>query len=192
MQLLILIIIFLWLGYALAHSRAGKKIDRAVENSLAWVEHWFQRLRRGQVDHPAKVTASPQTFQQWVNSPASQAIPEDVRKWMKSLDTRDFARFEKGLKSRLASLGCDLEQVIQPGQEHKPGVMQIFVEAVVVYSREYQNAVRSKPKKKTPDKEEKAGESDKQEEMAAAQKQPSRRKNASPPTAASAHPAGGD
>ncbi len=189
MQLLLLLIIFIWLGYALARSQAGKKIDQAVEDSITWTENSFQRLlhrlRRDKTEQN-----QPVTFLQWVAASGEKYLPTDVVKWMKSLSATNAKKFEASLTEALATKGINLDAAIQ-SPEPNPGIMQIFVEAVVVYSRDYQNAVRAKPKKKSTKQEKPANDIPPMEEKAAAEKQPSRRKSA-PTTSTPAHTSAGD
>lgn len=189
MQLLLLVIIFVWLGYALARSRTGKKIDRAVEDSISWTENTYQRFIH-RLGRDKTQQNQPVTFSQWVAASGEKYLPTDVFQWIYSLSGTNAKKFESSLKEALATKGINLDEAVQ-SPEQNPGRMQIFVEAVVVYSREYQNAVRAKPKKKSTKQEQPANEIPPIEEKAAAQKQPSRRKSA--PTAnAPAHSTGGD
>jgi hypothetical protein len=189
MQLLLLIILFAWLGYTLSRSQTGKKIDQAVENSISWTEssiqrfiHWLRRDNSKQ--------NQPVTFFQWVATSGANYLPTDVFEWINSLSGTNAMKFETSLREALGKQEINLDTAIQ-SPEQKPGIMQIFVEAVVVYSREYQKAVRAKPRKKSPEQEQSSSELPPPEEKAVAQKQPSRRKSATP-TSAITHPSGGD
>jgi hypothetical protein len=189
MQLLILLIIFIWLGYVLARSQTGKKIDQAVEDSIAWTENSFQRLMHRFKRDTTKQN-QPVTFSEWVSASGKLFLPIDVYEWINSLSNTNARRFEASLSEYLASKGIDLNWVIQSPNQNS-GRMQIFVEAVVVYSRDYQNAVRTKPKKKSTRQEQPSNDLPQIEEKAAAQKQPSRRKSA-PTSSAAAPTSGGD
>jgi hypothetical protein len=189
MQLLLLLIIFTWIGYALSRSQTGKKIDQAVENSISWAESSFQSLFRW-LRRDNSSQNQPITFSQWVATKGKTILPTDVFDWINGLSDTNARKFETSLTQALAKQGINLETAIQ-SQDQNTGIMQIFVEAVVVYSREYQKAVRAKPKKKTPEQEQYPSELPQPEEKAAAQKQPSRRKSATP-TSAITHPSGGD
>ncbi len=188
MQLVILLLIVAWLGYRLAKSQTGTKIDKVVVSSTEKSKELFFRSRNWLGSTLGRNNRQNQPLRVWALGVGAELFPLDFRQWLAGLSDEQADQFEQSLTMHLTSLGYQPEKVISKQESQNPAFLQIFVEAVVVYSREYQKAVRAKKGKMNPDREEVSSATPKSEEKAVAQKQSSRRKN----TTEAVQPAGAD
>lgn len=188
MQLIILVILFVILGYMLAGNRTVKKAESSTRKTYQKISNWtgriFNRQKRG--------------FREWSLGPGSQYFSKEWRQWQAGLTTQEAETFEKDLSDYMNRQGYDLYQLTSG--KLKPSTIDIFVEAVTVYSREYRKAkAESKQKvKKEAYEREKPGSSEVSEksrtekptielpanEKTVAEKQPSRRRSTTPQASA--------
>jgi hypothetical protein len=181
MQLLILLIIAGVIGYLLVGSRYGKNIDRTTEKVsetseglISRFRHWWNaRFRKG--EEANKLVA-------WASGSGAAVLPEEFCKWLKGLTPQEADQFSSALSEHSHSLGFELDELISGGYDKKPAMMQVFVEAVAVYSNEYRKAKQAQAEAKSAEE----GQTVKVEEpgtnssdgKAVAEKQPSRRRGA--------------
>ena len=136
MHLLVLLVIFLLVGYVLADSRFSERVDRAAgdvtvasKNLANNVEARWKNLFRRQ--SPADA------FRNWA---AGADLPQDFISWLASLSDREMYDFTHALADYARGLGFDLNVLIQGGLDQEPILRQVFVEAIVVYSDAYRKA----------------------------------------------------
>jgi hypothetical protein len=179
MQLLVVMIIAGTIGYLLAGSRYGERIDQTtdsvgqssrglVERTKSWWRNLFGR------------SAQEVTFVSWATGAGAAHFPKEFTDWLKGLSPEDASRFTNSLTAYAEGLDYDLDDLVSGEMENKPALMQVFVEAVVVYSNEYRRAQEAQTEARKTDQEKsgkkKSAEASKGDGKAVAEKQPSRRK----------------
>ena len=185
MQLLIALIIAGAIGYLVAGSRYSEKIDqttdRVSETSGSLVDRtrrWWRRRGRGLFGRDQG--ANP--FVSWATGEGAGNFPAEFTGWLKSLSPQEADRFTDSLAAYCAGLDYDLDELVSGEMGAKPALMQVFVEAVVVYSHEYRKAQEAQTEASSAEKgkstTKKASEADSSDGKAVAEKQPSRRKGA--------------
>lgn len=181
MQLLIALIIAGTIGYLLAGSRYSKNIDQTADkvsetsNSLVdRARRWWRGRFRG--DKQAN------TFVSWATGTGAANFPQEFTVWLKSLSPDEADRFTNALATYSAGLDFNLDDLVSGDMQAKPALMQVFVEAVVVYSHEYRKAQQAQSEASSAEKSKstrkKASEPDASDGKVVAEKQPSRRKGA--------------
>lgn len=137
MDLLILILIFLLIGYLLAslgNSRASRKEVQAVTKP-GWRDRMDDRWkasfdRRGLTDD----------FRVWVYGDPTVNLPDDFKAWFAGLPDKEAQAFTQALASYASGMGFSLSQLVRGGLDDEPIMRQVFVEAIVVYSSAYRKA----------------------------------------------------
>jgi len=139
MYLLSLLVLFILLGYLLATSRFGRRMDDATGRAAASSRRWTSRLGdrwRGLFNRQAKAEA----FRSWALGPGSGLFPQDFKTWLSGLSDAEAVEFRHSLDEYADSLGFNLTQLIEGGLDQDPRMRQVFVEAIVVYSPAYRRA----------------------------------------------------
>ncbi len=172
MHLIILLILFVILGYLLAGSRPVKTVEQTSSGFGHQVKGWFAGLFGKQ----------PLSFRQWALDPASNYFTKDFRHWLSGLTPKEADAFEISLTRHLQQAegelaGVRLEQVKAGEFADNPAFMSIFVEAVTVYSREYRKANQAQSESSKPEQQPQKQAAPVIEEKAVAEKQPSRRRS---------------
>lgn len=181
MQLLIALAIAGIVGYLLAGSRYGRKIEQTTEQISESSESLLERSKRWLRERFGR--EKPQdNFVAWASGKGSAHFPKEFTEWLKGLSPEEAARFTSSLSTHAESLNFDLDELVSGEMENKPALMQVFVEAVVVYSHEYRKAQEAQSEASKADREKagqkKAAEPSPSDGKAVAEKQPSRRKGA--------------
>jgi hypothetical protein len=181
MELLILLLIAGIIGYLLSGSRYSRRIDettgRVASSSEGYIEktgRWIRtRFGRGKQAN---------AFLGWATGAGATHFPEDFKSWLGSLTLDEADQFTRALVTYTQSLGYRLEDYESGKMDSKPTQMQIFVEAVVIYSNEYRKAhqaqLEAKKAEETSKADAKSPDSSPTDGKAVAEKQPSRRKSA--------------
>jgi hypothetical protein len=139
MSLIILLIAALIVGYWLSRSKYSESVDetagKVTTTSVSWAERaggWWQVhvLRR----------PGTEPFLKWAAGGGKEILPEDLRVWLEGLSEEQGREFVTGLDSYANGLGYNLNELVEGGYEGKPALVQVFVEAIVVYSQEYRKA----------------------------------------------------
>jgi hypothetical protein len=165
MYLLTLLVLFALLGYLLASSRFGQRLDGATDRAAASTRRWTGRLGdrwRGLFNRRSQDEA----FRVWALGPGAGLFPQDFKTWLAGLSEAEAQDFRHSLDEYADSLGFNLPQLIDGGLDQDPIMRQVFVEAIVVYSPAYrrarqaqQQAAKNGDRRKTGQKAEgKAGE----------------------------------
>lgn len=139
MTLLLFLIAAGVLGYFIARSKYSQNIDDAagkvVETSKSWTKQaegvWHSKFRKG---------TYPKDFRSWVSGPGEGYFPNSFRSWLNELSEDEAKDFTSSLNTYSNSLGYNLNNLVEGEYDKKPALMQVFVEAVVVYSQEYRKA----------------------------------------------------
>lgn len=139
MYLFTLLVLFTLLGYLLASSRFGERLDGATGRVAVSTKRWTTRLgdrwralfnRQGQAE----------AFRSWALGPGAGLFPQDFKTWLAGLSDAEARLFRNSLDEYGDSLGFSLTQLIEGDLDHEPIMRQVFVEAIVVYSPAYRRA----------------------------------------------------
>lgn len=139
MYLLSLLVLFILLGYLLATSRFGRRMDDATGRATASSRRWTSRLGdrwRSLFNRQAQAEA----FRSWALGRGAGLFPQDFKTWLSSLSNPEAQDFRHSLDEYADSLGFNLTQLIEGGLDRDPMMRQVFVEAIVVYSPAYRRA----------------------------------------------------
>lgn len=181
MELLILLLIAGVMGYLLSGSRYSQKIDEttgkvtdesegALKSMGRWTRSFFGRGKQAN------------NFLSWATTNGAAHFPQEFNSWLKGLTPEEADQFTNSLMRYLQGLGYKVEDYTSGKMEYKPAQMQIFVEAVVIYSNEYRRAHEAQLEAKKAEESKKPETSDNgsssADGKAVAEKQPSRRKGA--------------
>jgi hypothetical protein len=139
MQLILLLILFVVIGYLLAGSDFRDRVNRGSKRVTATSENW---LNRGKIWWRSRfsghVTAD--QFKNWVTGSGADTVPDEFGEWSVELSENQAADFVSSLEDYADGLGYNLMKLVVGGLESKPVIKQVFVEAIVVYSDAYRKA----------------------------------------------------
>jgi len=175
MYLLIFLIGFGVIGYTLARSSYAQRAEhRASGTPKKWGESlagWWQARFGTQPPEDAFII--------WARSQGAGYFPEEFNGWLAGLPSRESHAFSQALQDYTGGLGFELDSLTDNSLKNKPALMQVYVEAVVIYSQAYR---RAKEIHQEADKAEaKDKESAKEKDgMKNAEKQASRRRSGVP------------
>jgi hypothetical protein len=175
MYLLIFLVGFGVLGYYLARSSFAQRAEqRATNTPRQWgvdlVDWWNERFGK----HPDE-----EPFIAWARSQGANYFPEEFNAWLAGLSRQESQDFSQALRDYAGGLGFDLGSLIDDSLKNKPALMQVYVEAVVIYSQAYRRAKESRQKADKADaKDQEAVEN--KDDKKTAEKQASRRRSEVP------------
>lgn len=171
MYLILLLFLFGALGYLLARSRVGDRIDDATVNAMSMTSKW--------VGENLGISTRPQTLQAWAVKDPDLSL--DTKSWIASLSKEDCEAFEKALQNHATTLGLDLHQLFSGKLDTLPEQKKIYVEAVSIYSQAYRKAKEIQQEEENPnEKGVEILEGEVIEGKTVAEKRPSRRKSENP------------
>jgi hypothetical protein len=139
MYLLALLVLFALIGYLLATSWFGDRVDDATDRVTASSKRWTGRLGerwRGLFHRQPESEA----FRSWALGPGSELFPQEFKTWLTGLSIDEARDFRHSLDEYADSLGFNLSKLIDGGLDQDPIMRQVFVEAIVVYSPAYRRA----------------------------------------------------
>ena len=134
MQLFILILVFMSLGYFLARVDAEREAASPVEQPSGKASWWRRRFGQGGLAR---------RFRAWVLGSGATLFPEEFRNWLASLAKAEGEDFIQALDSYLTGLGFSLKQGIKGDLDRDPRMKSVFVEAIVVYRQAYRKAKKA-------------------------------------------------
>ena len=187
MALIILVIAAVVIGYFLARSRYSDTIDETTGKVSTTSRSWADNAS-GWVNTRVLRRKSAEPFQEWAAGPGAEQLPNDFKEWLEGLSDEQATEFIRALDKYAASLGYSLTELVEGGYDGKPALMQVFVEAIVIYSQEYRKArevqqAEADKEDATPVDDEASASAD---EKKPAKKSPSRRKMEASETSESA------
>jgi len=170
MNLVVLLIIFLLLGYVLADTRLGERVDRAAEGAASSSRNladrveasWKAMFRRG---------SRADSLRTWAAKPGSD-LPDEVKTWLVGMPESELKDFSQALANYTQGLGFNLDTLVEGGLDDQPILRQVFVEAIVVYSDAYRKAKKALEQAEAENKK----ETEPTDGKKPAEKQASRRK----------------
>jgi hypothetical protein len=175
MYLLIFLIGFGLIGYYLAHSSFAQRTEvRATSLSRQWGESlsdWWQS-RFGK--YPPE-----DTFITWARNQGAYYFPGEFYDWLAGLSPQESHAFTQALQDYTGGLGFELDSLTDDSLKNKPALMQVYVEAVVIYSQAYRRAKESHQQADKAEAKNKEAGKDK-DGMKNAEKQASRRRSGVP------------
>jgi hypothetical protein len=139
MYLLALLVLFTLIGYLLATSWFGDRVDDATGKVTASSKRWTGRLGER---WRALFSRQPKAdkFRLWALGPGADLFPQDFKLWLADLPDAEARDFRHSLDEYADSLGFNLTELVEGGLDHDPVMRQVFVEAIVVYSPAYRRA----------------------------------------------------
>ena len=138
MYLLLLLAIFLVVGYLLADSRLGNKVDQATEGVTATSRSWADRLEDS-VSGFFRRRKRAEDYRAWATE-SDSAFPNDYKVWLAGLTDDEAVAYYKTLAGYTRGLGYSLENLVDGGIDQDPMLRQVFVETIVVYSDAFRKA----------------------------------------------------
>lgn len=175
MNLLIFLIGFGLIGYYLARtSLAQRTEDRASSVPKRWGEsfsNWWQDRFGKRPPEDAFIT--------WTRSQGASYFPVEFNDWLAGLSPRESHAFTQALQDFTGGLGFELDSLTDDSFKNKPALMQVYVEAVVIYSQAYRRAKESHQQADKAEAKNKESAKDK-DGMKNAEKQASRRQSGVP------------
>ena len=139
MALIILVIVAVVIGYFLARSKYSDSIDETTEKVSSTTRSWADSAG-GWVNTKVLGRKSAEPFQEWAAGPGAEYLPDDFKEWLKDLSDAEATDFIRALDEYASSLSYSLNDLVEGGYDGKPALMQVFVEAIVIYSQEYRKA----------------------------------------------------
>jgi hypothetical protein len=187
MALIILVIAAVVIGYFLARSRYSETIDDTADRVSTTSRSWADSAG-GWVNTRVLRRKTAEPFREWAAGPGAEQFPDDFNEWLAGLSNEDAKDFVQALDKYAASLGYSLTDLVEGGYDGNPALMQVFVEAIVIYSQEYRKAreVQQAEAEKDADENEVSEDANVADEKQPAEKNTSRRKRATSETSESA------
>jgi len=150
MELIILLLVAGVAGYFLARSRFSKPVDNATDKVTETTkdyadrtEGWFSsRFGRDRKVEP---------FRAWAAGAGATYLPEDFKSWLAGLSPEEARDFTNSLDKYARGLGYDLNQLVDGSMNAQPAKMQVFTEAVVIYSSAYRKAKQARQEVENPE-----------------------------------------
>lgn len=172
MYLLIFLIGFGVLGFYLARSNSAQRAEHRVagvqrEWGESLVDWWRERFGKQSPEDP---------FIAWASSQGAHHFPEEFNDWLARLSPRECHTFSEALQDYTGGLGFDLNSLIDDSLKTKPALMQVYVEAVVIYSQAYRRAKETRQATERSNQKDKEAAND-EEGKKTAEKQASRRRS---------------
>ena len=184
MALIILVIVAVVIGYFLARSRYSDTIDETAEKVSSTSRSWADSAG-GWVNTRVLRRKSAEPFQEWAAGPGAEQLPDDFKEWLECLSDEETTEFIRSLDKYSASLGYSVDKLVEGGYDGKPALMQVFVEAIVIYSQEYRKAREVQQAEAEKDTTEGDEASNSKEDKKPAEKSVSRRKQGASETSES-------
>ena len=154
MELILLLIIAGVLGYYLAGTRVSDSVDKTTGRITRTSKNWSGRIsgwwgkRRGR-DQKAEI------FTEWATGDGKEYFSKEFLSWLSNLPEDEARTFSKALDEYARGLDFNLDELIEGEMAGKPALMQVFVEAIVVYSQEYRKAKEAHQEDEKGEEEEK-------------------------------------
>ncbi len=148
MELIIFALIAGVIGYAIAKSRFSKPIDSAAgavssgtKDVAGKAAGWWQTtLGRGKTGNE---------FVAWVAGSGASLFPDDFKTWVAGLSPQEAEDFTRALDKYSASLGYNLQDLVEGKLANQAMIVPVFTEAIVVYSGAYRKSRQALKEAKT-------------------------------------------
>ena len=137
--LLLFIVAAIIVGYYLSRSKYSEHIDDATEKVTSTSKSWTDKAG-GWVQDRVGRGKDGDSFKEWVTGPGAEYLPDDFKKWVADLSDEETEMFTQALTNYSKGLGYNLSALEKGVYDNNPALMQVYVEAVVVYSQEYRKA----------------------------------------------------
>lgn len=139
MYLILFFILFGLIGYWLAASRFSRPIDRTAGAVADKPRSWYARIRgRGRNSLPAGDSAPP--FVLWATGEGAQYFPAEFKIWLASLSPQETDQVVRAMDEYAQGLGFRLDDLTQESLQGRLALMQVYVEALTIYSQAYRKA----------------------------------------------------
>jgi len=149
MYAILFFLLFCLIGYWLAASRFSRPIDRTASTIAAKPRLWYDRIRgRRNKSLPSGAEAPP--FILWATGEGARYFPDEFRNWLASLPPEEASRLVLAMDEYAQNLGFRLDDLAQESLQSQRALMQVYVEALTIYSQAYRKAKQAnQPTEKT-------------------------------------------
>ena len=165
MILLLILILGVALVILLSRPQDSKPTDSVTKQASSTARSWADRA--GEWLQSSSSESKTITFREYATGKGSKHFPADFKKWLKSLSDADAAQFTTALNDYSKGLGYNLAELVEGGLDDRPSLLNVFVEAIVIYSQEYRKARNAR---------EEVDESEEEESKAADEKKPAQKR----------------
>lgn len=150
MELIILLLVAGVAGFLLARSRFSKPVDEATDKVTDTTKDYADRTEgwfRSRFGRDRKV----EPFRAWAAGAGAVYFQEDFKSWLAGLSPEEARDFTNSLDKYARGLGYDLNQLVDGSMNAQPAKMQVFTEAVVIYSSAYRKAKQARQEAENPE-----------------------------------------
>jgi len=152
MYLLFLLVLFAAIGYFLAGSRLGDKVDQTTDKLSTSSRNWADRVEDKFSTMINKRTKK-DSFRVWVAGPGSESFLDEFKIWLAGLSDQEAQSFSHGLEDYANGLGFNLHMLMEGSLDRQPVLRQVFVETIVVYSQAFRKAKQARKEAESADQE---------------------------------------
>jgi hypothetical protein len=140
MVLLLLLIAFALLGFALANTRAAARAEASVSETAGKASQRFTRFNSAWQKRLG-IGRAGDDFRAWAAGEGSAYLPDDLNQWLEGLTESEARAFSTSLADYCRGLGFELREVTGGDLVNtRPALFQVYVEALVIYSDAYRKA----------------------------------------------------
>jgi hypothetical protein len=140
MVLLLLIIAFAALGYALAKTRTANQAEASVSETAGSASQRVVRLNSAWRKRLG-ISQTGDDLRAWAAGEGSAYLPDDLRHWLEGLTESEAHTFGRSMEDYCRGLGFELREVTSGDLVNtRPALFQVYVEALVIYSDAYRKA----------------------------------------------------
>jgi hypothetical protein len=142
MYLVVFLILAVVVGYLLAGSRLGRRVDKTTSSLTKTSQSWADAVEsrwRALFSRRSR----PEAFRDWALGDGSSQFTREFRDWLADLSAGESQEFCLALADYAKGLGFSLNELVDGGLDQDPFMRQVFVEAIVVYSNAYRKAKRA-------------------------------------------------
>lgn len=176
MSLIVLLVLAVLLGYWLARSQTGERLNQRAGDLSEQVRATGSRTSAW-VGQRLGLSRKPRSLRTWAAE--SPELPEEDRSWLASLDDEQAAAFALALSNHAETLGLDLTRLFSGKLDTDDQQRKVYVEAVSIYSQAYRKAREINQQEEHGSPDSAALEGEVVEGKVVAEKKPSRRRRGS-------------
>ena len=140
MQLIVLLLIAVVVGYLISRSRASKAIDKTASDaytaSKGLVSKTSDRLRN---------RPSSDQLKAWVAGAGAEYFQPEFKDWLAALNKDQAQAFTGALTDHMASLGYSLQDLVEGKLQNDPAKVKTYAGAIETYSQVYRQARVQEP-----------------------------------------------
>ena len=140
MQLIVLILIAVVVGYLIARSRASKAIDKTASDAYTASKDLVSKTSDRLRNRP-----SSDQLKAWVAGAGSEYFQPDFKDWLAALNKEQAQSFTSALTDHMASLGYSLQDLLDGKFQNESDKVKSYAGAIESYSQVYRQARVQEP-----------------------------------------------